>query len=328
MRRDTADDSWSEHELRRVATLYYLGDETMESIAQRQQVSRSTVSRQLKLARERGIVRISVDTGAPDGGLGGQLAQRYGVTAHVVPVRDSAGDSRLLHQVCRYAGRLLSDWFADDMVLGVAWGATMSTLMDHLVPKPTRGATIVQLNGAVHASSTEIRSMSDLLGRACDAFDARPQFFPVPAFFDDPATRDALWQERSIAAVVELQQRCDIAVFGVGSWTGEVSQVYAGGYLDPADLEALRRAGAVGDICTTFLRLDGSWADLTINARGSGPDLTTLAGLPRRVCVVAGQGRVPGTIGALNAGVVTDLVIDEQTAATLLGFDPRQVSRR
>lgn len=321
-------DPWSDDELRRVATLYHLGDETMESIAQRQQVSRSTVSRQLKLARERGIVRISVDTGRTDQGLGGRLARRFGVTAHVVPVRDTTGDSRLLQQVCRYAGRLLSDWFADDMVLGVAWGTTMSVLMDHLVPKPTHGSTIVQLNGAVHASSTEIRSMSDLLGRACDAFDARPQFFPVPAFFDDPATRAALWRERSIAAVVELQQRCDIAVFGVGSWIGEVSQVYAGGYLDPGDLEALRDAGAVGDICTTFLRLDGSWADLSINARGSGPDLTTLARLPRRVCVVAGQGRVPGTIGALHAGVITDLVIDEHTAEALLAFDPRQVSPR
>lgn len=321
-------DPWSDDELRRVATLYHLGDETMESIAQRQQVSRSTVSRQLKLARERGIVRISVDTGRTDQGLGGRIAQRFGVTAHVVPVRDTTGDSRLLQQVCRYAGRLLSDWFADDMILGVAWGTTMSALMDHLVPKPTHGSTIVQLNGAVHASSTEIRSMSDLLGRACDAFDARPQFFPVPAFFDDPATRAALWRERSIAAVVELQQRCDIAVFGVGSWIGEVSQVYAGGYLDPADLEALRDAGAVGDICTTFLRLDGSWADLSINARGSGPDLTTLARLPRRVCVVAGQGRVPGTIGALHAGVITDLVIDEHTAEALLAFDPRQVSPR
>ncbi len=318
------DDTWADHELRRVATLYYVGDETMEAIAQRQQVSRSTVSRQLKLARERGIVRISVDTGGTDGGLGARLTQRYGITAHVVPVRESAGDAHQLTQVCRYAGRLLSEWFADDMVLGVAWGVTMSTVMDHLVPKPTRGGTVVQLNGAVHASSTEVRSMSDLLGRACDAFGARPQFFPVPAFFDDPATRAALWRERSIAAVVELQRRCDVAVFGVGSWIGDTSsQVYAGGYLEPTDLQDLHRAGAVGDICTTFLRLDGSWSDLAVNRRTSGPDLDTLARLPRRVCVVAGQGRIPGTVGALNAGVITDLVIDEQTAEALLTFDPR-----
>jgi DNA-binding transcriptional regulator LsrR (DeoR family) len=214
--------------------------------------------------------------------------------------------------------------------MGVAWGTTVSAVMESLVPKPTRGATVVQLNGAVHAASAEVRYVSDLLGRACDAFEARPVFFPVPAFFDDPATKAALWRERSIAGVVELQRRCDIAVFGVGSWTGSItSQVYAAGYLDAEDIAALKRSGAVGDVCTTFVRSDGSWADLPINERSSGPDLAQLARLPRRLCVVASASRIPGTIAALRAGAVSDLVIDEQSATELVeAASGRPVPRR
>lgn len=319
------EEAWSDEELRTTATLYYVGDETMEAIAGRTGVSRSTVSRKLKAARDRGIVRITVASDQGTGGIGARLSELFGITAHVVPVRESASDSQRLSQVARLAGRLLSEWFGDDMVLGVAWGVTISSVMENLVPTPTRRSTVVQLNGAVHASSAEVRYVSDLLGGACDAFEARPVFFPVPAFFDDPRTKAALWRERSISTVVELQKRCDIAVFGVGSWVGSVtSQVYAGGYLSEEDMAALKSDGAVGDICTTFLRADGTWADLAINRRSSGPDPSELAALPRRVCVVAGAGRVPGTLGALRAGAVTDLVIDEQTALRLLEV----VSRR
>ncbi|WP_019200637.1 sugar-binding transcriptional regulator [Tsukamurella sp. 1534] len=310
---------WSDDELRRVATLYYYGDETMETIAAGAGVSRSTVSRQLNLARRRGIVRIDIRSGDGTGGLSAELAKRFGIEAHVVPVRETATDSHRLTQVARSAGRLLSDWFDDDTVMGVAWGTTVSSVMEHLVPKRTRGGTVVQLNGAVHAASAEVRYVSDLLGRACDAFDARPVFFPVPAFFDDPATKAALWRERSIASVVDLQQRCDFVVFGVGSWWGQLtSQVYAGGYLDAEDITALKHAGVVGDVCTTFVRGDGSWADLRINERTSGPDLGRLALVPRRLCVVASSSRIPGTLGALGAGAISHLVIDEQTATELL----------
>lgn len=316
---------WDNDELRRVATLYYLGEETMEAIALRTGMSRSTVSRQLKAARERGIVRISVATGDPTTrGVGARLSALFGIEAHVVPVRETATDTQRLAQVARFAGRLVSDWFDDNTVMGLAWGRTDSAVLGNLVPKPTRESTVVQLNGAVHADSAEVHYVSDLLGNAVDAFGARAVFFPVPAFFDDPATKAALWRERSIANVVELQRHCDIAVFGVGSWTGDVtSQVYATGYLDANDMNELKKAGAVGDICTTFLRADGSWADLSINKRSSGPNLTEFATIPRRICVVASGSRIAATAAALRAGVITNLIIDEQTATELLNATSR-----
>jgi DNA-binding transcriptional regulator LsrR (DeoR family) len=162
-----AEELWSDLDLQRVASLYYVQDETMEAIAIRAGVSRSTVSRQLKAARARGIVRISVITDASSGGLDAQLEEHFGVRAHVVPGRETASDAQRLVSVARVAGRLLSDWFDDDMTVGAARGATVSTVMEHLIPKPTRGSSAVQLNGAVHAGSAEVLYVSDLLGRAC-----------------------------------------------------------------------------------------------------------------------------------------------------------------
>ena len=69
----------------RAARLYYLGDLTMDAIAGRLHTSRSTVSRLLALARERGYVEFRLHDpreAAPQ--LEREVAARFGVRAHVV----------------------------------------------------------------------------------------------------------------------------------------------------------------------------------------------------------------------------------------------------
>ena len=119
--------------------------------------------------------------------------------------------------------------------------------------------------------------------------------------------------------VLDMQERADIAVFSVGAVAGAVpSHVYSAGYLDDADIELLHDEGVVGDVCTVFLRANGSWRDVALNKRATGPDPAQLEHVPRRLCVVAGDNKVAPLLAALHAGVVTDLVVDEITAALLL----------
>ena len=142
--------------------------------------------------------------------------------------------------------------------------------------------------------------------------------FPVPAFFDFAETRDAMWRERSVARVLDVQRRADIALFSVGAVGGEVpSHVYSAGYLEPQDIETLSVEGIVGDVCTVFLRADGSYDDLSLNKRATGPTPAELRRIPRRLCAVAGDSKVRPLLAALRAGVITHLVLDEQTAAGL-----------
>ena len=308
------------------ATMYYLQDEPMNAIASRLGTSRSTVSRLLKSARDSGLVQISVRPG-PDAttGLVEQLRVTHGVRAHVVPVRVAATDVERLDQVAKVAARLLVDLFDDEMVLGVAWGTTISAVARALGRKPTRGGTVVQLNGAANTVTSGVDYASTIITAFGAAFDAEVRHFPVPAFFDFAATREAMWRERSVQRVLAVQRRTDIALFGVGALGGQVpSHVYSAGYLDGNDLAALHAAGVVGDVCTVFLREDGSYGDIGINRRATGPTPQELASIPRRLCVVAGEAKLRPLLAALRAGAVTDLVIDEPAARRLV---PRRRDR-
>lgn len=304
----------------RASQLYYLQDLTMEAIAHELGTSRSSVSRLLSHARETGLVDIRVRSPREMPSiLERQIHDRFGITAHVVPIADQTSDVDRLERVALSAARMLGDYIDSNTTLGVAWGATISAVSRHLIPKPVHDTQIVQLNGAGNLTSTGIVYASEILRRFGESYGAQVQQFPVPAFFDDPLTKQALWRERSMQRVLALQDHLDVALFGVGSPFAEVpSHVYSSNFLDPDDVASLQRAAVVGDVATVFYRVDGSTDGISLNDRGSGPSFDVLRRTPRRICVVSGVARVASIRGALAAGLITDLFVDEGTARDLV----------
>jgi len=311
-----------EHDVLRAATMYYLQDMTMEAIARHLRTSRSTVSRLLKRARDTGLVEITLraaSTRAP--GLGQSISATFRVATFVVPVPDTTNEIDRLEQVALTSAKLLASWFDSGMVMGIAWGTTLAAVSRHLAHKPTRGSAVVQLNGAANDRTSGVDYTSNLISSFGSAFEAAVHYFPVPAFFDFPETKAAMWRERSVRRVLEVQGRADIALFSVGAIAGAIpSHVYAAGYLDDDDVRTLEAEGVVGDVCTVFLRADGSYRDVVLNARATGPTPEELHRVPRRVCVVAGDNKVVPLLAALRSGVVTDLVVDEVTALRLVSL--------
>ena len=312
-----------EETLLAASSMYYLQDIKMETIAHRLHMSRSSVSRLLKQARASGLVEITLrPTPSRGPGVGQYISGQFDVEVFVVPVVDSATVAERLEQVALTTARMLTGWFDSDMVLGVAWGTTLGAISQHLGRKPTRGSSIVQLNGAANNRTSGAEYVGTLISRFGDAFDASVHLFPVPAFFDYAETRRAMWCERSVARVLDVQRKADIVLFSIGAVTGEVpSHVYSAGYLEPEDIEILEAEGVVGDVCTVFLRADGTYEDLSLNERATGPTPAELRRVPRRVCAVAGDSKVIPLLAALRAGVITHLVVDELTATRLVEVD-------
>ena len=333
------------------ASMYYVQGETMEVIAHHLRVSRSTVSRLLARARQEGVVRVTLVQPGGAGSLEGRMTQAFGVRTHIVPVREGTTEIHRLQQVASVAAAHMVDLIealaeqasnggpqAQDpagsggegsvqgrgsggVVVGVAWGTTMSEVSAALPSRSVPGLTVVQLNGA----SDPVRegpSAGELLSRMRLSLGARTISFPVPAFFDHVATREAMWSERSVKRVLAVTCRASLAVFGVGALdalNGALpSQVYEGGHLTARDQAVLRRQNVVGDVCTVLLRSDGSWRDVTLNARATGPTPAQLSRIPRRLCVAAGTGKARALLAALRARTATDLIVDDATARAVL----------
>lgn len=304
----------------KAAQLYYLQDLTMDAIAQELRTSRSSVSRLLTHARASGLVEITIRSPLDQGiRLEREIFERHRVSAHVVPTPDAISDVDRLERVAMTAGRMLAGFIDSNMTIGLAWGSTLSAISRHLVPKETHNSVVVQMNGAGNTFTDGIDYASEILERFGRAYGAQMQQFPVPAFFDDPRTKEALWRERSTKRALKVQSNMDLAIFGLGSPFAEIpSHVYIGGYLERSDYRSLSDDRVVGDIATVFYRGDGSWRDIALNARATGPDFDRLRRVARRVCVVSGRQKLASLRGALATGLVTDLVLDEALARRLV----------
>lgn len=307
------------------AKMYYFSHLTMDAIARELHTSRPTVSRLLRFARDSGLVEVRLRTlqeAAPE--LEQSLAAAYGVTAHIVSVPDTATDDERRRSVAVSASEVLNSCFDSDMVLGVDWGRTLSAVSRALISKLTHNSLIVQLNGAGNSHTTGLAYTNATMRRFGHAYGARVQEFPVPAFFDSAAAKEALWKERGIRRIVDIQRRMDVVIFSVGVLRdGPPSLVYSAGYLEDPDFEELEADGAIGDVGTVFFRGDGSYDGIRLNDRASGLPLELLCLVPRRICVVSGDYKAPGIRGALLAGAVTDLVMDQSVARALLALDPQ-----
>ena len=304
----------------RAAQLYYLQDLTMDAIGHELKVSRSSVSRLLQMAKDRGIVEVKIHTpeDAPRR-MANQIRAIYGVNAHLVPVADTASPIDRLERVALTAARMLTSFFFAGMTMGVAWGSTTDAVSRNLVPRPLKATRVVQLNGAGNTFTTGVTYSGEILRRFGEAFGATVEQFPVPAFFDDPAAKETLWRERSTKRILDIQSKMDVVLFGLGVSNAEVpSQVYSAGYLSQEDLKSLNENGIVGDIATVFYRADGSSNDIDLNRRSTGPSLDVIRLVPRRVCVVAGSSRIPSLKGALAGRYISDLIMDEKTAEELI----------
>ena len=302
----------------RVARMYYHLGLTTTEIAKQLGVARPTISRQLSWARSHGLVEFKiVDHRERQLALETRLERIFGVDdVKIVPQHPDSTVAARQQAVAAFTAHLLNGLVTAGSTISLAWGATISLLAAKLIPKPLPHIDVVQMNGSGN-SGLGITYAADIVSAFAENYDARAHLLPIPAYFDDPVTKAAMFEERAIARTRDLAAAADIALFSIGVPDAD-SYVYKAGYVEQDELDSLRRQGVVGDIATMFFRADGSHDDIALNSRSSGPPLASLAKHRHAVCLVAGDDKIEGVRGALRGRFFNTLVIDEPSADALL----------
>lgn len=301
----------------RVARMYYHLDLTTSEIAEQMGMARPTISRLLGWARRNGLVEFRVvDTREQQLELERELEERHQIPdVKVVPAHPDTTVWERQVLVTKFAAHHLNSLLAPGMTLAIAWGATISMLAERLIPKPLNDTEVVQVTGSGNLGQG-ITYAAGIITAFAENYGARAHLLPVPAYFDDPATKEGMFRERAINRVRQLAANADVTVFSIGVPDAD-SYIYRAGYLEEADLDALRAAGAVGDIATVFFRSDGSFRDLAMNQRSSGPDLEQIGRRGRAVCLVVGEKKAAAARAALRGRFIHTLIVDEPTARLL-----------
>jgi DNA-binding transcriptional regulator LsrR (DeoR family) len=311
----TADDT--DDDVTSVARLYYLDGLGQQAIAAMLGVSRSTISRLLTAARERGIVRISVDPWDPrDAALERRLCERFGLRYAVVirALRRTAETVR--RAVGYYAAAAVAERFQPGQTIGLAGGRTLYELVNALAAghPPTR-PRVVQLMGNIDPA-TSLIDPTELARMLAVRFDGTCYTLNAPAFASDRRTRDVFIDHEHIRTVRKLFDALDIALVGIGSL--DESAFVERGVLTAADFAALRDAGAIGEICGRFYDRSGRECTTEYRDRVVSVELDELRRCQEVVGVTNGPRRAHAVFAALRGRLVNALVIDQQGAEALL----------
>ena len=119
-----------------------------------------------------------------------------------------------------------------------------------------------------------------------------------------------------IQPTLALAAEADVTFVGVGD-LGPKAPLYEDGFITEAELKALQKAGAVGEIVGWAFDRDGRLIDGITN------DRVASAPLPSRerslvIALAMGERKLPGILAAVTRRLVNGLITDERTAAALL----------
>jgi DNA-binding transcriptional regulator LsrR (DeoR family) len=308
---------YSDDNLRLVARLYYVDGLGQAEVARFARVSQAKVSRLLALARERGLVRITVaDYDPRRRDLEDRLRTRCGLqTAIVIKAGGGGEGADLRRTVGHFGAAAVADLITPQTVVALAGGRTLHAVVHHLASAPAKTPTVVQAMGSVDPNASvfdaqEIgRVMVQRLGGTFLSLN-------TPAFFPDKRTRDTLLALEQVRSVHEHLGRARMALVGLGTLTNSV--FVERGPLDAAMLRELERAGAVGEVCGRFFDARGrecatAWRDRVISVQ-----LSQLRKIPLVIAIVSGTDRTAAIEAAIRGQLIKALVIDEAGATALL----------
>lgn len=303
-------------EAARVAWLYYSEELTQSQIADKLGLSRSTVIRLLRRARDSGLVHISLGVPGEIDAAERALESRFGIRrARIVPrAEDREMQRRWLGQV---AAETLVGLVRDDATIAVSWGTTLQAMADSLTgAAAVTGLKIVPLIGGLHNASrgTNPHEVAEQLGTF---FGAQPRPLYAPVYVRNAATAEGLKCDSGLSDSLALARRASLVVFGLGALNDEATMLRLG-YVGPTERTFLESRGAVGDIACRWIDGEGRPVTMPDTIHPIGISLEDLRRIPDRLAVAGGVQKQKMLRASLLGGYITHLVTDEDCAARLL----------
>ena len=294
--------------LARVAWYYYHDGLTQQAIGEKLGLPRIKVSRMLENGRRSGMLEVRINS-ALQGCLEieRRLQDRFKLEeVRVIP--HLAGEPRS-ERLGQAAAQFLMQRLDEGGLLAVGWGEMVGAAirrLGHLVND--RRIDLVGMTGGVQAYVDGLRVVSA---------DCKMFLVPAPLVVEDAQIAKAMLRDASVRNTLQMALKADFALVGIGA-VDETASVIRRGYVHPAEVEAMRRSGAVGDVLCRFFDAQGKEIDLPLHERVIGLPLESYREAPRMIAASGGLDKVLAIRAALQGDFINIFITDEQTAHALV----------
>lgn len=300
----------------KVASMYYLEHMKQNDIAKRFGVERTTVSKYLKRALDKGIVTITVANEKFED-LESAMEKRFGLKeCFIVP---KSYDLLAVKQAMGRAGlQLLRRIVSSNLIIGLAWGTSIRELTRYAENSklPKIDSDFIPLDGGPENIDSEYH-VNTLCYELAKAFGGRCHYIYAPAITRTAEIRNAIIQDSNYEKISALWEKLDIGLVGIGAPVKSSNLVWMGEFGKQA-IESLRTTGAVGEICSVFYDKNGREVQTDFSDRIIAVGLDKLRNLNYSIGMATSREKVMSMLGACKGQLINVLITDETTAKLML----------
>jgi len=300
----------------RAGWLYYVAGMTQDQIARELGVSRQRAQRLVSRAMTEGLIHVRIEHPiAACLELEQALTDRFGlIRARVAPGLGQGADTvrAIAPSAAQELERFLS--MPDPMVIALGTGRALRGMVDAMTTMDAPQHRLVSMIGNIAPDGSA--SFFDVIMRIADKVRAPHYPMPMPVISSSLQEFAAFTALAPIARVRELAQRADVIFVGVGQM-GDDAPLLADGFITPAELAALQKQGAVGEVAGWVFDAEGRYLESPDTTRNGGVQIVPRLARPA-IGVAAGASKVPPIRAALKAGILNGIVTDESSARAIL----------
>jgi deoxyribonucleoside regulator len=300
----------------RIAWMYYVEGLTQNEIADRLNIGRVTVVRNLNEALKQREVKIWI-TGhdAETLGLETKLKQKFNLLEAVV-VPEPVFAENIAKVIGTAAGMYITDQLTDNFCLGVGWGATLYASLQTLSPRELTNVDVVSLLGGIVQAKRF--NPAEFAWQFANTVGADCYLLTAPAVVDSEDTRRALIERCGLHEVIKRSEKMDMALLSVGTMSEQATS-FRFGFFSDEDRLSLIKKGAVGNMLYNFFDRNGALVDHPLNRRVMSMPIENLRSVPKRVLISGGNDKIDALLGGIKLINANVIITNELTARQLVG---------
>lgn len=300
----------------RAAWLHYIGGLRQAEVAKRIGVPSVKAHRLIARAVAEGAVKVSIEGEIIECiELGEALCARFGLkTCEVAP--DLEEEGLPLRTLGLAGASLLRRWLegGEETTIGVSHGRTIAEAVHSMPRIETKGIKFVSLFGGLTRNFAA--NPHDVMHLLAEKTGAPAYVMPVPFFANTAEDREVLLSQRGVMEIIEMGEDAPLKFVGLGTVKPE-TQLVTSGMIEPAEIQAIDRAGGVGEMLGHFFDRNGDIVETALSPRTLSVSMDK-AGEQNIIALAGGPGKIDAIRAILKSGKLSGLVTDERTAKALL----------
>ena len=310
----------------KAAYLYYVDDRTQSEISALLNISRPTIIKLLNQAKEDGIVKIEVvDIRKSNRYIKMESELRGILNVDDVKIVEAKEDefSEIANVIGAEAASYLSNMAKSNMRIGIGWGKTLESLSYTMKPnRGKKGIDFLPLLGCPGSGANMGYTMFS--NNTCERIamnfeESSMNYLFAPLVAQNETIAKTFLKSDNVKMVKDKMDKLDIAMVGLDGGIAYSTTIEYEKF-DKSDIEELRRARMVGNICCRFYDVEGTLCDIPLNRRVISISAEQIKKTPLVIAAAGGKHKIESIVGAARGGLFNVLITDQITAQRLIDY--------